>query len=145
MGRRRWVIPAGAVGAALLVAAMAGIIGGTLLALREGDRSPAKASALVTVFLRDSATSAQMEALVARIKAAPGVETYEYFSKEETRLRILDGRPEAMLTTFATAASYAIRVKNAAQAYAVAQQFFDDPAVNSDPGTHNGVMWWEEP
>jgi hypothetical protein len=45
-----------------------------------------------------------------------------------------------MLASFAAAASYVIHVKDAAQAYAVAQQFFYDPAVNSDPATHNGVL-----
>lgn len=140
MGRRRWAIPAGAIGAALLIAATAGIIGGTLLAMREGDNGRAKSSASVTVFIRDSATAAQVIALEAKIRATPGVETYEYFTKEETIRRILDGRPEVMMGSFAAAASYVIHVKDAAQVYAVAQQFFYDPAVNSDPGTRNGVF-----
>lgn len=140
MRRRRWVIPAGALAAVLVIAAIAGIIGGTLLALRQGDSGRDTSSASVTVFIRDSATSAQMKTLEAKIRSAPGVEMYEYFTKEETIRRIRDGRPEVMMGSFAAAASYVIHVKDAAQAYAVAQHFFYDPVVNSDPGTHNGVL-----
>jgi hypothetical protein len=42
MRRRRWVIPAGAVGAALLIAAVAGVVGGLSIALSEGDTGAAK-------------------------------------------------------------------------------------------------------
>lgn len=143
MRRRRWVIPAGALAVVLVIAAIAGIIGGTLLALRQGDSGRATSSASVTVFIRDSATPEQAKALEAEIRSTPGVETCEYFTKEESILRILDGRPEVMMGSVAAAAaaaSYVIRVKDAALAYAVAQHFFYDPVVNSDPGTHNGVL-----
>ena len=140
MRRRRWVIPTGALAAVLVIAAIAGIIGGTLLAPRQGDGGRATSSASVTVFIRDSATPEQVKALEAEIRSTPGVETCEYFTKEETILRILDGRPEVMLGSFAAAASYVIGIEDAAQAYTVAQHFFYDPAVNSDPGTHNGVL-----
>ena len=41
-------------------------------------------------------------------------------------------------------ASYEIQVKDANQVDAVAQKFFDDPAVDNDPGTHNGVKYAAE-
>ena len=41
-------------------------------------------------------------------------------------------------------ASYEIQVKDANQVDRVARQFFDDPAVDNDPGTHNGVKYARE-
>jgi hypothetical protein len=140
MGRSSEIIPVGALAAVLVIAAVTGIIGGALLALREGPDGPASSAASVTIFIRDSATPAQLKALEAKIRSAPGVQAYEYFTKKQTIRRIRDGRPEVMLASFAAAASYVIHVKDAAQAYAVAQRFFYDPAVNSDPGTHDGVL-----
>jgi hypothetical protein len=75
----------------------------------------------------------------------PGVERYEYFTKAETLRRLLDGRLEANPPMSTMAASCALRVKNVAQANGVAQQFFNDPAVNNDAGTHDGVVWWKVP
>lgn len=123
----------------LAVAALAGIIGGTLLALRGGDSAPAEPPAVITVFLRESATPAQVKALEAKIKDAPGLESFKFFTREQTLDNLLAGRPEGMLPSAAAAASYVIHLKDGAGVYGVAQQFFYDPAVNSDPGTHNGV------
>ena len=41
-------------------------------------------------------------------------------------------------------ASYEIHVKDTNQVDAVAAKFFNDPAVDNDPGTHNGVKYAQE-
>lgn len=139
MRRRRWAVPAGALAAVLVIAALAGIVGGTLLALRGGDSAPVEPPAVITVFLRQSATPAQVRAIEAKIKDAPGLESFRFFTREGTLDNLLAARPEVMLPRATAAASYVIRVNDGAAVYNIAQRFFYDPAVNSDPGTHNGV------
>jgi len=125
MRRRSWVIPTG------VLAALVALVGGTLLALREGEDGHAKPSARITVFIRDAATPAQIKSLEARIRTAPGVEKYDYFTKQETLTRLADGRPEVMLPGYMAAASYVIRMKNGVAVYPVAQRLFRDSAVQA--------------
>jgi len=129
MRRRRWVISGGAVATLLAVTAVVVIVGATLLALRGGEDVHRKPSALIAIFIRDAATSAQVSSLEAKIKTATGVEKCEYFTKQETLTRLADGRPEVMLPAFMGAASYAVRLKKGVDVRATAQQFFLESAV----------------
>jgi hypothetical protein len=129
MRRTRWVISGSAVAALLAITAIVAILGGTLLALRGGEDVHSRPSALITIFIRDAATSAQVSSLEAKIKTAAGVEKCEYFTKQETLTRLADGRPEVMLPGYMAAASYVIRLKNGAAVYPVVQELFRDSAV----------------
>jgi hypothetical protein len=129
MRRRSWVVPTGAIAVVVVLAAIVALVGGTLLALSGGEDGHAKPSARITVFIRDTATPAQIKSLEARIRTAPGVERYQYITKQETLSRLADGRPEVMLPDYMAAASYMIRLKNGAAVYPVAQQLFRDSAV----------------
>ena len=129
MRRRRWAISGGAVAMLLAITAIVAILGGALLALRGGEDVHSRPSALITIFIRDAATSAQVSSLEAKIKTAAGVEKGEYFTKQETLTRLADGRPEVMLPAFMGAASYAVRLKEGVDVRATAQQFFLKSAV----------------
>jgi hypothetical protein len=129
MRHKRWAIPAGALAAVAVIAAIVAIVGGTLLALGGGDDGPAKPSARITVFIRDAATPAQIKNLEAKIMTAPGVAKYRYFTKQQTLSRLADGRPEVMLPEYMAAASYVIRMENGVAVYPVAEQLFRDSAV----------------
>jgi len=102
---------------------------------------------MVEVFIRDGATPAQLRALEERVQAVPGVSAYKYVSKEEALRRFRErfgDRIVANLPMNPMPASYELTVNDASSSYSVARRFFDDPAVDNDPGTHNGVKWTRE-
>jgi hypothetical protein len=129
MRRKRWVISGGAVATLLAVAAVVAIVGATLLALRGSDAAQRKATVDVTVFIRGGAIAEEMSSLEAKIKSAPGVERYDFLTKQETLTRLADGRPEVMLPAYTGAASYVVRLEKGVDVRASAQRFFLEPAV----------------
>lgn len=144
--RRNWVMAMAAVITVFISTAILGAVLVTRDNLNQGATS-LKNRVLIEVFIRDEATEEQKAALEQRIQAIPEVKTYKYISKEEALKRFGERFGERILANLQInplPASYEIQVKDANQVDAVAAKFFDDPAVDSDPGTHNGVRYAQE-
>lgn len=132
MRRGRWVIPAAAITAVLAIAAIVVTVGGALRSPREAENGIAESTAEVTVFLRDTATSAQLLALDAKIDSTIGVESHVYVSKDEALRRYLkqEGAPAGLsMPINPLPASYVLMVKDMSGASAAARQFVHDPAT----------------
>ena len=89
----------------------------------------------------------QVNALQAKIRALPQLRSYYYISNAQA-LRIFERRLGrqgkeiiANLVGDPLPASYVIYVKDPNQVDAVAARFFNDPAVDNSPGTHDGVRY----
>jgi hypothetical protein len=128
MRRTRWIIPAGAIAAVVMIAAMVVVVGGEL----RGPREAARGSAQVTVFVRDSATSAQLLALDAKVGSTPGVESHVYVSKEEAMRRYAkqEGASAWVAPMNPFPASYVLTVPDMPEANAVARHVVHSPAVS---------------
>jgi cell division transport system permease protein len=105
----------------------------------------------IEVFISDAASSAQLDALQAKIRALPQLRSYYYISKEQA-MKIFEQRLGrqgkeiiANLVGDPLPASYVIYVKDPNQVDAVAAKFFNDPAVDNTPGTHDGVRTRRQP
>ena len=75
------------------------------------------------------------------------VKSYKYISKDEALRRFRERFGERIVANLPInplPASYEIQVKDADRVDSVAQQFFDNPVVDNDPGTHNGVKYAKE-
>ena len=75
------------------------------------------------------------------------VKSYKYISKDEALRRFRERFGERIVANLPInplPASYKIQVKDANQVDAVAAKFFNDPMVDNDPGTHNGVKYAKE-
>ncbi len=144
--RRNWVM---AMAAVITVFISTAILGAVLVArdnLNQGATS-LKSRVLIEVFIRDEATEEQKAALEQKIQAIPEVKRYDYISKEAALKRFEErfgSRIVQNLPINPLPASYEVQVKDANQVDAVARKFFDDPAVDNDPGTHNGVKYAAE-
>jgi cell division transport system permease protein len=143
--RRNWVM---ALAAVITVFISTAILGGVLVTrdnLNQGATN-LKNRVLIEVFIRDEATPDQVQAMEKRIQAMPEIKSYRYISKEEA-LRIFRERYGPLadnLQTNPLPASFEIQVTDANNVDMVAQRFFDDPTVDNDPGTHNGVKYARE-
>jgi cell division transport system permease protein len=147
--RRNWVM---AMAAIITVFISTGILGAVLVTrdnLNQGATS-LKNRVLIEVFIKDTATEQQKAALEQQIQGlqAQGlVKSYQYISKDQALKlfqqrfgsRIVQNLPINPLP-----ASYEIQVKDTNQVDAVAARFFNDPAVDNDPGTHNGVKYAQD-
>jgi cell division transport system permease protein len=144
--RRNWVMAMAAVITVFISTAILGAVLVTRDNLNRGATS-LKNRVLIEVFIRDEAKPEEVQALERKIQGIPEVKTYRYISKEEAleRFRKRFGeRIVANLPINPLPASYEIQVNNADDVDMVARQFFDDPTVDNDPGTHNGVKYAAE-
>ena len=144
--RRNWVMAMAAVITVFISTAILGAVLVTRDNLNRGATS-LKNRVLIEVFIRDEAKPEEVQALERKIQGIPEVKTYRYISKEEAleRFRKRFGeRIVANLPINPLPASYEIQVKDADDVDMVARQFFDDPTVDNDPGTHNGVKYAAE-
>jgi cell division transport system permease protein len=146
--RRNWVMAMAAIVTVFISMAILGAVLVTRDNLNRGTTS-LKNRVLIEVFIKDevNADPQQLQELERKIQAIPEVKSYRYISKEEALQRfrerfgdrIVDNLPINPLP-----ASFEIRVKDADQVDRVARLFFDDPRVDNDPGTHNGVKYARE-
>jgi cell division transport system permease protein len=141
--RRNWVMTMAAVITVFISTAILGVV---LVTDRNLDRGATSLKNRVTieVFIRDATAEEGATALEAKIKAMPEVKTYTYISKDEAldRFRERYGpRIVSELPINPLPASFEIQVHDANQVDVVAKRFFDDPYVDNDPGTHNGVQY----
>lgn len=143
--RRNWVM---ALAAVITVFISTAILGGVLVTrdnLNQGATN-LKNRVMVEVFIKDEASPEAVQALERKIQAMPEVKTYRYISKEEA-LEIFRKRYGSLadnLQTNPLPASFEIQANDANDVDKIAQQFFDDPTVDNDPGTHNGVKYARE-
>ena len=144
--RRNWVMAMAAVITVFISTAILGAVMVTRDNLNQGATS-LKNRVMIEVFIKDSATADQVQALERKIQGLPDVKTYKYVSKDEA-LRLFrqrfGERIVANLPINPLPASYQIQVKDTDRVDAVAAQFFNDPTVDNDPGTHNGVKYAKE-
>jgi cell division transport system permease protein len=147
--KRNWVMAMAAIITVFISTAILGGVLATRYNLDQGATS-LKNRVLIEVFIKDNAPAAQVQALEAKIqqlKAAGQVKSYDYVSKEEALQRFRKRFGERIVSNLPInplPASYEIQVKNANQVDMVARQFFNEPVVDNDPGTHNGVKYAAE-
>ena len=144
--RRNWVMAMAAVITVFISTAILGAVLVTRDNLNQGATS-LKNRVMIEVFVKDEATPAQTQSLERKIQGMADVKSYKYISKDEALRRFRERFGERIVANLPInplPASYEIQVKNADRVDSVAQQFFDDPTVDNDPGTHNGVKYAKE-
>jgi len=144
--RRNWVMAMAAVITVFISTAILGAVLVTRDNLNQGATN-LKNRVMIEVFIKDAATPEQTQALERKIQGMNEVKSYKYISKEEALRRFrrrFGERIVANLPINPLPASYEIQVKDADRVDSVARQFFDDPTVDNDPGTHNGVKYARE-
>lgn len=80
--------------------------------------------------------------MAAEIAAMSEVEAYHFVSKRETLDRFRDRFAEKIVANLPfnpLPATFEILVRDRANVVPVARRFYDNPVVDNDPGTHNGV------
>jgi len=144
--RRNWVMAMAAVITVFISTAILGAVLVTRDNLNQGATN-LKNRVMIEVFVKDEATPEQTQALERKIQGMNDVKSYKYISKEEALRRFRERFGERIVANLPInplPASYEIQVKNADRVDSVAQQFFNDPTVDNDPGTHNGVKYARE-
>ena len=144
--RRNWVMAMAAVITVFISTAILGAVLVTRDNLNQGATN-LKNRVKIEVFIKDEATPEQTQALERKIQGMNDVKSYKYISKEEALRRFRERFGERIIANLQInplPASYEVQVKNADRVDSVAQQFFNDPTVDNDPGTHNGVKYARE-
>ena len=101
---------------------------------------------LVEVFVNDSLTHTQRNAMATEIAAMPEVELYHFVSKAEAFRRFRKTFPDiSMPATNPLPASFEIVVRTGTDVPAFARRFADDARVDNTPGTHDGVQYSVQP
>ena len=147
--RRNWVMAMAAVITVFISTAILGAVLVTRDNLNQGATN-LKNRVMIEVFIKDNSSPEQVTALQHKIdtlKSQGQVKSYTYVSKEQAlaifRKRFGE-RIVANLPINPLPASYQIQVQNTDNVDKVASQFFNDPTVDNDPGTHNGVKYAKE-
>lgn len=148
--RRNWVMAMAAVITVFISMAILGAVLATRYNLDQGATS-LKNRVLIEVFVKDEVNSdnARVKQLEAKIRAMPEVkqESVKYVSKDEALQRFEEKFGETITRSLPLnplPASFEIQVKNPSDVDKVAGRFFNDPMVDNDPGTHNGVKYAKE-
>ena len=148
--RRNWVMAMAAVITVFISMAILGAVLATRYNLDQGATS-LKNRVLIEVFIKDEVNSdnAKAKQLEAKIRAMPEVrqETVKYVSKDEALQRFEEKFGETITRSLPLnplPASFEIQVKDPNDVDKVAARFFDDPLVDNDAGTHNGVKYAKE-
>jgi cell division transport system permease protein len=144
--RRNWVMTVASVLTVFISMAIFGLV---VVARYNLDRGTAslKNRVMIEIFIKNDATPAQQDALETKIKGMSEVKSYEYVSKDQAlaefkkRLGPDADQILANLPTNPLPASFRVQVKDANQVDTVAARFFNDPNVDNDPGTTNGVKY----
>ena len=147
--RRNWVMAMAAVITVFISTAILGAVLVTRDNLNQGATNH-KNRVMIEVFIKDNSTPDQVAALQHKIDALKSqgqVKSYTYVSKEQAlaifRKRFGE-RIVANLPINPLPASYQIQVQDTNNVDKVAALFFNDPTVDNDPGTHNGVKYAKE-
>ncbi|HMK92761.1 MAG TPA: permease-like cell division protein FtsX, partial [Thermoleophilia bacterium] len=125
--RRNWVMAMAAVITVFISLAILGSVLVTRYNLDQGATS-LKNRVLIEIFIKDSASQQDIQALERKIQAIPEVKSYKYISKDEALRRFRERFGERIVANLPInplPASYEIQVKNANQVDAVAAKFFD--------------------
>ncbi|HMK91958.1 MAG TPA: permease-like cell division protein FtsX [Thermoleophilia bacterium] len=144
--RRNWVMTIASILTVLVTMAILGLVLVTDRNLKEGTTS-LKNRVEIEVFIKDAATDQQVDAMRQRIQALPQLRNFEFITKDqalkEFEATLGQNAKEVLanLTVNPLPRSFRIFVKDPNQVDAVAQQFFNDPIVDNDAGTHNGVAY----
>lgn len=141
--KRNWVMTMAAV---ITVFISTAILGAVLVTDRNLDRGATSLKNRVTieVFIKDEAGPDGQQALEQKIAAMPEVKSFTYISKDEALERFKERYGERIVQNLPInplPASFEIQVNDADQVETVAQRFFDDPNVDNDKGTTNGVQY----
>ncbi|HSL95900.1 MAG TPA: permease-like cell division protein FtsX [Thermoleophilia bacterium] len=141
--KRNWVMTMAAV---ITVFISTAILGAVLVTDRNLDRGATSLKNRVTieVFIKDEAGPEGQQALEQKIAAMPEVKSFTYISKDEALERFKERYGERIVQNLPInplPASFEIQVNDADQVETVAQRFFDDPNVDNDKGTTNGVQY----
>ena len=141
--KRNWVMTMAAV---ITVFISTAILGAVLVTDRNLDRGATSLKNRVTieVFIKDEAGPEGQQALEQKIAAMPEVKSFTYISKDEALQRFKERYGDRIVQNLPInplPASFEIQVNDADQVEVVAQRFFDDPNVDNDKGTTNGVQY----
>ena len=145
--RRNWVMTIASVLTVLVTMAILGVVLVTDKNLKEGTTSLTN-RVEVEVFVKGAPPQqASIDALRAKIAAMPEVKNFTYVSQAQAlqNLKNMLGKNADQiinnLQSNPLPASYKIFVKNPNDVDAVAARFFNDPNVDNDPGTTDGVSY----
>lgn len=102
------------------------------------------AGRVINIYLEDGSSRKERAAMAERIAAMPEVVAYHYVTKAEALKRFAAyseriAKVTENLPINPLPASFEILVRDGADVTAVARRFYEDPLVDSDPDTHNGV------
>jgi cell division protein FtsX len=103
---------------------------------------------VVEVFIKDGTQRAKKQAMAERIAAMPEVEAYAFVTKAQALARFrrrFGERITENLPVNPLPASFEILVREIGDVARVADRFYEDPIVDNDPGTHNGVKRAADP
>ena len=103
----------------------------------------------IEVFIKNTASPAQIDDLGDEIRAMPEVKDVYLVSKEEALDRLrksLQGHEDVLdaLSGNPLPPSYEITLKDPERIEEVASRFFDNPVIDNTPGTHDGVKYGGE-
>ena len=103
----------------------------------------------IEVFIKNTASPAQIDDLGDEIRAMPEVKDVYLVSKEEALDRLrksLQGHEDVLdaLSGNPLPPSYEITLKDPERIVEVAGRFFDNPVIDNTPGTHDGVKYGGE-
>ena len=145
--RRNWVMAMAAVITVFISTAILGAVLVTRDNLNQGATS-LKNRVMIEVFIKDTATPTQVAGARAQDHGPSPTSRATSTSPRSRRCdrfrKRFGERIVANLPINPLPASYQIQVKNADRVDEVAAQFFNDPTVDNDPGTHNGVKYAKE-
>ncbi len=141
--KRNWVMTMAAVITVFISTAILGLV---LVTDRNLDRGATSLKNRVTieVFIKDEAGPEGQQALEQKIAAMPEVKSFTFISKDEALDRFKERYGERIVQNLPInplPASFEIQVHDADQVETVAKRFFDDPNVDNDEGTTNGVQY----
>jgi hypothetical protein len=117
---------------------------------RKADPAAFNETALreVDIFIKDGTPRAKKLAMAERIAAMPEVAAYTFVTKAEALARFRKRFGERItknLPVNPLPASFQVLVREIRDVARVAGRFYDDPIVDNDPGTHNGVKRVADP
>jgi len=143
--KRNWVMTIASVMTVFITMTILGLVMVTDRNLNHGATS-LKNRVEIEIFISDKATPEQVAALQQKIVAL-NPKSYTYISKDQALVDFrarLGNEADTILANLPTnplPASYKIFVKNPNDVDRVAAQFFNDPNVDNDPGTTDGVSY----
>jgi len=145
--RRNWVMTIASVLTVLVTMAILGVVLVTDKNLHEGTTSLTN-RVEIEVFIKGAPPQqSSIDALRAKIQSMPQVKSFTYISQQQALAdfkKTLGSNADQIINNLESnplPASYKIYVKNPNEVDQVAQQFFNDPNVDNDPGTTNGVSY----